>query len=170
MDSAQRLFTQHRHPAEDTSTRIFKQASRKPQKHQEGPVRSLVIKTDSQSLTGGVIWSMTAKGVGLSETVQKGVTTSLDTWQQQHDTECRPVVAGQHLTSSSRGLPVHRPPPQFCPARTSRAPCNFCVCSTRAGALRIPVQTLIRSRIPAKPGVITQTLHYDTTRNNCTTD
>ena len=30
MVSARGLFIQHRHPAEDTSTRIFKQASRKP--------------------------------------------------------------------------------------------------------------------------------------------
>jgi len=72
-------FIQHRHSAEDTSTRLFKQASRKPQQYQEGPARSLHIKTDSQSVSGGVIWSVTAKGVGLSETVQKGATTSLDT-------------------------------------------------------------------------------------------
>jgi len=81
-----------------------------------------------------------------------------------------PWLPRQQLTSSSRGLPVHRPPPQFCPARTPRAPCPFCLCSTRAGALHIPVQTLIRSRPPAKPDTITQTSHYDTTRNNCTTD
>jgi len=78
MVSAQRLFIQHRHPAEDTSTRLFKQASRKPQQYQEGPIRSLHIKTDSQSVTGGVIWSLTAKGVGLSVTVQEGVITSSD--------------------------------------------------------------------------------------------
>ena len=49
-----------------------------PQQYQEGPVPSLHIKTDSQSVSGGVIWSPTAKGVGLSVPVQKGVTTSLD--------------------------------------------------------------------------------------------
>ena len=67
-------FNQHRHrqkthPQDDSS----KQASRKPQQYQEWPVRSLHIKTDSQSVSRGVIWSLTAKGVGLSVTVQKGV-------------------------------------------------------------------------------------------------
>jgi len=49
-----------------------------PQQNQEGPVRSLHIKTDSHSVSGGVIWSLTAEGVGLSLTVQKGVITSSD--------------------------------------------------------------------------------------------
>ena len=58
-----------------------------------GPGTPLLIKTDSQSVSGGVIWSLTAKGVGLSVTVPKGVTTSLDTRQYHHDTERRPVFA-----------------------------------------------------------------------------
>ena len=69
-----------------------KQASRKPQQKQEGPVRSLHIKTDSQSVSGGVIGSLTAKGVGLSVTAQKGVRRRL-TSNYHHDTERKPVIA-----------------------------------------------------------------------------
>ena len=47
-----------------------------PQQYQEESVRSLHIKTDSQSVSEGVIRRRPRKGVGLSVTVQKGVTSS----------------------------------------------------------------------------------------------
>ena len=48
---------------------------------------------------------LTAKGVGLSVTVPKGVTTSLDTRQHHHDTERRPVVA---VPGACRSIVRHR--------------------------------------------------------------
>ena len=106
--------------AEDAPTRIFKQASiKKAATISRRASTSLHIKTDSQSVSGGVIWSLTAKGVGLSVTVQKGVRRRLT-----------PTVPSRHRAQArdccSRDLPVHRPPPQFCSARTSQAP-SACV-------------------------------------------
>ena len=147
-------FTQHRHSAR---RHINKKASIKPQQYQEEPVCSLHIKTDSQSVSGGVIWSPTAKGVGLSVPVQKGVTRSLDTWQHHHNTERGPVVAApanvqfpglagpssstavlsrSHAASTSASHRVDHGD-----SRPNSA--AFCLCSTCAGTLQIPVQTLI---------------------------
>ena len=142
--------------------------SRKPQQYQEGPVRSLHNKTDSQSVSRGVIWSLTAKGVGLSVTVPKGVTTSLDTRQHHHDTERRPVVAVpeacrsivRHRSSVPLARCEHLAKPSHRPRRQQTRQCRLLpVFHTRR---RTPhsSSTLIRSRPTASPDTITQTSHY----------
>ena len=115
------------------------------------------IKTDRQSVPEGVICRRPRKGVGLSLTVQKGVTTSLDAQKSRHRT-------------SARGLPDRQPSSQYrllqCPARSPKVNCQLtllqrassaaiCPGSTRAGALRIPVRALIGSRPSARPGATT---------------
>jgi len=119
-----------------------------PQQYQEGPVRSLHVKTDSQSVSGGVIWSVTAKGVGLSVTVQKGVTL-FDAQAARHPMRARRLPCRQPI-SILHG-PDHQPSSHYQPLVSrslveSELPADhhqrassaaICPSSTRAGALHI---------------------------------
>ena len=124
---------------------------KKAQQYQEGPVRSLHIETDSQSVTEGVIWSVTAKGVGLSVTVQKGVRRRL-TPNYHHDIERKPVIA---VPGACRSIVRHR-------SSVPRAPYQSISSSTAAADQILPVfqmrrrtphssSTLIRCRPPTEP-------------------
>ena len=134
---------------------INKKASRQrstpdcPATMPRGPGTPPLIKTDSQSVSGGVIWSLTAKGVGLSVTVQKGVTTSFDAQAARHPTRARRLPCRQPI-SILHG-PDHQPSSHYQPLVSrslveSELPANhhqrassaaICPSSTRAGALHI---------------------------------
>jgi len=117
------------------------------QQYQEEPVRSLHIKTEDSSVSG-VNCRRPQKGVGLSVTVQEGVTTSSDTLTSRHRTRhgvlpCRLLTSILHGPDecSGRTSHSHHPLPQL-----TRPCCPLPEFHPRAGALCIPLEPSAGSR------------------------